>query len=60
LSQPSWLQPELNFQDLKFLSQCGITNSDNLRCAACGREFQENVEFLILRDGTMVHKECIP
>ena len=58
LSKPEWLEPSFSMQDVNFLSGCGI--KDNLRCAACRREFQENVEFLILRDGTMVHEECIP
>lgn len=58
LSKPEWLEPSFSMQDVNFLSGCGI--KDNLRCAVCRREFQENVEFLILRDGTMVHEECIP
>ena len=58
LNRPEWLEPSLSAQDLEFLSQCGI--KDNLRCAVCRGEFQENVEFLILRDGTMIHEKCIP
>jgi hypothetical protein len=60
LSKPEWLEPSFSTEDLKFLSGCRIKNSDNLRCAICRKEFQENVEFLILRDGTVVHEECIP
>jgi hypothetical protein len=60
LRKPEWLEPSFTTQDVNFLSECGIRDSDNLRCAACRREFQENVEFLILRDGTMVHEKCIP
>jgi len=60
LSKPEWLEPSFSTQDLNFLSGCGIKSSDNLRCAACRKEFQENAEFLILRDGTMIHEKCIP
>src|SRR5580704_2370149 len=58
LSKLEWLEPSFSTQDVNFLSGCGI--KDNLRCADCRREFQENVEFLTLRDGTMVHEECMP
>ena len=60
LSMPEWLEPSFSTQDVNYLSGCGIKSSDNLRCAACRKEFQGNVEFLILRDGTMIHEKCIP
>jgi hypothetical protein len=60
LSKPEWLEPRFSAEDLDFLSECGINNSARLRCAVCRREFQENVEFLILRDGATVHEDCIP
>jgi hypothetical protein len=60
LSKPGWLEPSFSIQDLNFLSECGSKDSAIFRCAACRKEFQENVEFLILRDGTITHEQCIP
>jgi|SRR6266566_4384156 len=61
LSPAKFLEPNLTHQDLNFLSECGIdVSTDVMKCAVCRKQFQENVEFLILRDGTMVHEECIP
>lgn len=58
LTPPAFLEPELTHRDYELLSSMGIEVPNRvpggMKCARCGVVFREDVNFLILRDGSTV------